>query len=130
MRLRLRFSQVDGQWSAALCGADSADVIDMLWTARVASDASLESVCDEAQRSLNLQDGPLLRVALVALADGTQRLLLVIHHLAVDGVSWRVLLEDLQAAYQGQELPAKTSAFQAWADKLDTYARSEPLPTN
>jgi len=123
--LRLRFSQVDGQWSARYVGADSADVIDMLWTARVASDASLESVCDEAQRSLSLQDGPLLRVALIAQADGSQRLLLVIHHLAVDGVSWRVLLEDLQAAYQGQELPPKTSAFQAWADKLDAYARSE-----
>ncbi|NUU37570.1 non-ribosomal peptide synthase/polyketide synthase [Pseudomonas sp. C2B4] len=123
--LRLRFSQVDGQWSARYVGADSADVIDMLWTARVASDASLESVCDEAQRSLSLQDGPLLRVALIAQADGSQRLLLVVHHLAVDGVSWRVLLEDLQAAYQGQELPPKTSAFQAWADKLDAYARSE-----
>ncbi|WP_095197365.1 non-ribosomal peptide synthase/polyketide synthase [Pseudomonas sp. Irchel 3A7] len=123
--LRLRFSQVDGQWSARYVGADSADVIDMLWTARVASDASLESVCDEAQRSLSLQDGPLLRVALIAQADGSQRLLLVIHHLAVDGVSWRVLLEDLQAAYQGQELPPKTSAFQVWADKLDAYARCE-----
>ncbi|MGJ7517642.1 non-ribosomal peptide synthase/polyketide synthase [Pseudomonas baetica] len=123
--LRLRFSQVDGQWSARYVGADSADVIDMLWTARVVSDASLESVCDEAQRSLSLQDGPLLRVALIAQADGSQRLLLVIHHLAVDGVSWRVLLEDLQAAYQGQELPPKTSAFQAWAEKLEAYARSE-----
>ncbi|AWM93341.1 non-ribosomal peptide synthetase [Pseudomonas sp. 31-12] len=123
--LRLRFSQVDGQWSARYVGADSADVIDMLWTARVASSESLESVCDEAQRSLSLQDGPLLRVALIAQADGSQRLLLVIHHLAVDGVSWRVLLEDLQAAYQEQELPPKTSSFQAWADKLDAYARSE-----
>jgi amino acid adenylation domain-containing protein/non-ribosomal peptide synthase protein (TIGR01720 family) len=122
--LRLRFSLVDGQWSARYVGADSADVIDMLWTARVANEASLESVCDEAQRSLSLQDGPLLRVALIAQADGSQRLLLVIHHLAVDGVSWRVLLEDLQAAYQGEELPPKTSAFQAWAEKLDTYARS------
>ena len=123
--LRLRFSQVDGQWSARYVGADSCDVIDMLWTARVANDASLESVCNEAQRSLSLQDGPLLRIALIAQADGSQRLLLVIHHLAVDGVSWRVLLEDLQAAYQGQDLPPKTSAFQAWADKLDAYARSE-----
>ncbi|WP_223514289.1 non-ribosomal peptide synthase/polyketide synthase [Pseudomonas sp. GL-B-19] len=123
--LRLRFSQVDGQWSARYVGADSADVIDMLWTARVANKVSLESVCDEAQRSLSLQDGPLLRVALIAQADGSQRLLLVIHHLAVDGVSWRVLLEDLQAVYLGQELPPKTSAFQAWADKLDAYARSE-----
>ena len=123
--LRLRFSLVDGQWSARYVAADSADVIDMLWTARVANDASLESVCEEAQRSLSLQDGPLLRIALIAQADGSQRLLLVIHHLAVDGVSWRVLLEDLQAAYQNQALPPKTSAFQNWALKLQDYARSD-----
>ncbi|MDR9754671.1 amino acid adenylation domain-containing protein [Pseudomonas sp. SZMC_28357] len=120
--LRLRFSQVDGQWSARYVGADSADVIDMLWTARVANQHSLQAVCDEAQRSLSLHDGPLLRAALIAQADGSQRLLLVIHHLAVDGVSWRVLLEDLQAAYHGQALPAKTTAFQTWAKRLATYA--------
>ena len=53
---------------------------------------------------------------------GEQRLLLAIHHLVVDGVSWRVLLEDLQQVYrqfaEGAEpaLPAKTSAFRDWAD--------------
>ncbi|MGM9451459.1 condensation domain-containing protein, partial [Klebsiella sp. K47] len=60
------------------------------------------------QRSLDLQQGPLLRGLLVTDGQGHQRLLLVIHHLLVDGVSWRVLLEDLQALYRGQPLPAKT----------------------
>ncbi|MDF5954653.1 condensation domain-containing protein [Pseudomonas aeruginosa] len=55
--------------------------------------------CEEAQRSLDLEQGPLLRALLVDMADGSQRLLLVIHHLAVDGVSWRILLEDLQRLY-------------------------------
>ncbi len=54
---------------------------------------------NEAQRSLDLQRGPLLRAVLVTPADGTQRLLLGVHHLVVDGVSWRILLEDLQTAY-------------------------------
>jgi len=40
---------------------------------------------------------PLVRVALFNLGvDKTSRLLLVIHHLVVDGVSWRILVEDLQ----------------------------------
>ena len=54
----------------------------------------------ELQASLDLEAGPLLRAALFDLGpDRSARLLLVIHHLAVDGVSWRILLEDLQAAY-------------------------------
>ncbi|MCC6861342.1 MAG: hypothetical protein IT158_22430 [Bryobacterales bacterium] len=55
------------------------------------------------------------------------RLLWVIHHLAVDGVSWRILLEDFQRAYAGQALPARTASFQQWARRLETYARSEEV---
>ena len=61
------------------------------------------------------------------------RLLLVVHHLAVDGVSWRLLLEDLQAAYaqarraEPLRLPAKTSAYQAWAARLQRHAQNLSL---
>ena len=61
----------------------------------------LQALGNDAQRSLDLQQGPLLRAVLAEMADGSQRLLLVMHHLVVDGVSWRVLLEDLQALYRG-----------------------------
>ncbi|MGB8507260.1 MAG: condensation domain-containing protein, partial [Pyrinomonadaceae bacterium] len=53
----------------------------------------------------------------------------VTHHLVVDGVSWRILLEDLEAAYaqavRGERisLPAKTSSFQQWAERLERYGR-------
>ena len=93
----------------------------------------LEAACSETQASLSLRNGPLLRALLVTLVDGSQRLLLVIHHLAVDGVSWRILLEDLQLAYQQLEaqqplrLPAKTSSVKAWAERLQRYAQSDVL---
>ncbi|WP_049311024.1 condensation domain-containing protein, partial [Pseudomonas aeruginosa] len=83
--------------------------------------------------SLDLEQGPLLRAVLVDGPAGEQRLLLAIHHLVVDGVSWRVLLEDLQQVYrqldEGAEpaLPAKTSAFRDWAGRLQAYAGSESL---
>ena len=63
-------------------------------------------------------------------ADVAPRLLIVIHHLVVDGVSWRVLLEDLETAYEqarGGErvrLAAKTTSFKAWAQALIEYADS------
>ncbi|MFS2197920.1 amino acid adenylation domain-containing protein [Pseudomonas sp. Pseusp3] len=93
-----------------------------LWLRRASSSEALTALCDEAQRSLDLASGPLLRALLVSLDDGSQRLLLVVHHLAVDGVSWRVLLEDLQQAYRQVALPEKTSAYQAWAVHLQQHA--------
>jgi NRPS condensation-like uncharacterized protein len=54
----------------------------------------------DAQRSLDLQEGPLMRVLLVDGPEAQQRLFIAIHHLVVDGVSWRVLLDDLQTVYR------------------------------
>ena len=86
------------------------------------------------QTSLNLEEGPLVRVALFHLgAQKNDRLLIVIHHLAVDGVSWRILLEDLQTAYESLEhgravnLPRKTTSFKRWAERLEEYRQSPAL---
>ena len=86
---------------------------------------------DQAQRSLNLIHGPLVRVVLYRMPAGvSDRLLFVIHHLAVDGVSWRILIEDLVSAYsqrahgQAVELPAKTTSIRHWAERLQAYATS------
>ena len=128
--LRLRFTEVDGQWCAEHAGVTGEP---LLWQAEAENSEVVEALCDEAQRSLDLARGPLIRALLVRLADGSQRLLLAIHHLVVDGVSWRILLEDLQRAYeqrlagQAPQLPAKTSAFKAWAERLAEYARGPAL---
>ncbi|UUN91055.1 non-ribosomal peptide synthase/polyketide synthase [Pseudomonas extremorientalis] len=125
--LRLRFvQQADGWRQAHAEPVANAS----LWQAQVAGEAELAALCDEAQRSLDLEQGPLLRAVLAIMADGTQRLLLVVHHLAVDGVSWRILLEDLQQAYRNAALPAKTSAYQQWAQQLQAHAQTldEQLP--
>jgi amino acid adenylation domain-containing protein/non-ribosomal peptide synthase protein (TIGR01720 family) len=75
-----------------------------------------------------------MRVALVHFGSGRpDRVLLVIHHVAMDGVSWRILLDDLQTAYdqlrKGQpiQLPPKTTSFKQWAEGLVAYAHSEAL---
>ncbi|NJR75790.1 MAG: hypothetical protein HC773_23645 [Scytonema sp. CRU_2_7] len=58
---------------------------------------------------------------------------MIIHHLAVDGVSWRILLSDLKRIYQQLitqkpiEIGAKTTAFIDWAEKLNNYAQSEMI---
>jgi non-ribosomal peptide synthase protein (TIGR01720 family) len=81
---------------------------------------------------LNLERGPLVRAALLRGADEQpDRLLIAIHHLAVDAVSWRILLEDLQTAYrqlsrrEQVELPPKTTSFKRWAEALREYVERE-----
>ncbi|MFI8376818.1 non-ribosomal peptide synthetase [Pseudomonas helleri] len=128
--LRLSFHQVDGQWRAHYRTDVAGDVL------RHATVSDLQHSLDlfeQAQRSLDEQQGALVRAVLVDGPQGQQRLLLVIHHLAVDGVSWRVLLEDLQTLYrqlaqqQPPSLPGKTSALRAWTTRLHAYAGSDSL---
>ncbi|MGI0810413.1 non-ribosomal peptide synthase/polyketide synthase [Pseudomonas aeruginosa] len=125
--LRLSFTREAAGWTARHRGVEEGAAA-LLRVARVADLAALRALADEVQRSLDLADGPLLRALLATFDDGSQRLLLVIHHLVVDGVSWRILFEDLQTAYRqllaGQtvELPAKTSAFRDWAERLQAFA--------
>ncbi|MEK4421174.1 non-ribosomal peptide synthetase NrsC [Bacillus subtilis] len=86
----------------------------------------------DLQQSINLQEGPLLHAALFKTLTGDY-LFLATHHLVVDGVSWRILLEDLSAGYQqaasGQtiQLPPKTDSYQEYARRIQEYAQSSKL---
>jgi amino acid adenylation domain-containing protein/non-ribosomal peptide synthase protein (TIGR01720 family) len=130
--LRLSFHQGDdGQWLQRY--RDSEDAERVLWNCEIVREQDLPSLCEEAQRSLNIEQGPLLRVVQARLPSGEGRLLLAIHHLAVDGVSWRVLLEDLQhiysqlAAGKTPTLVEKTARFQDWSASLHALAASPEL---
>ncbi|AZH29547.1 non-ribosomal peptide synthetase [Paenibacillus sp. M-152] len=92
-------------------------------------EAEILQLADALQRGFDLRNGPLVRLALFRLQEA-DHLLIVIHHLVVDGVSWKILLEDLEKAYQqaanGQklQLPAKTDSYKEWAARLSKYAHS------
>ncbi|EPL10975.1 peptide synthase [Pseudomonas sp. CF150] len=128
--LRLSFTPRDAQWHAEYLGVPEGGV---LLQAQVRDMQACTALFTDTQRSLDLAQGPLLRALLVDGPQGQQRLLIAIHHLVVDGVSWRVLLEDLQNVYrqlsEGQpvSLAAKTSALRDWAARLQAYAHSESL---
>ncbi|MDP1535547.1 MAG: amino acid adenylation domain-containing protein, partial [Burkholderiales bacterium] len=124
--LRLRYCHENGAWRQSY--SDAVQTSGLLWRRNAEDSAEVESIAHQAQRSLDLQNGPLLRAVSIHVADGSHRLLLVAHHLVVDGVSWRILLEDLQNLYSDNGLlPAKTASFQHWAEQLQNYAGSEAL---
>ncbi len=94
---------------------------------------ALEEAAARVQTSLDLTSGPVFRAVLFEAPRAPARLLLCAHHLAVDGVSWRILLEDLATAYQSHSsgesaaLPPKTTSFKRWAERLFEYAQSKQL---
>ncbi|MFJ6569606.1 amino acid adenylation domain-containing protein [Streptomyces sp. NPDC091292] len=133
--LRARFlRESSGEWRAELAGMPETlpwEVCDLSSCAPCEREGRLLEVAERTQRSLSLAEGLLFRAVLfTGLGGEKDRLLLVAHHLVVDVVSWRILLEDLgtlaEQAEQGRELalPAKSSSWQQWAARLDEEARS------
>ena len=92
--------------------------------------SGLEVRATHWQASLDLSSGPLMRLVLFR-CGAEARLLWFIHHLAVDGVSWRILLEDLEVCYESfvrgdrASLPEKSHGFGKWTARLEDWSRSE-----
>ena len=134
LRLRCR-READGwrQWNAAPAAPGVAAPlprVDLAALPAAAAGSELQRAAGQVQASLDLAAGPIARAVWLALPGGAARLLLAVHHLAVDGVSWRVLLEDLATACRQAAigapiaLPPKTTSFQRWAERLAEHARS------
>ncbi|WP_163998551.1 non-ribosomal peptide synthase/polyketide synthase [Pyxidicoccus caerfyrddinensis] len=129
--LRLRLRQHEGAWLQENANPDEAPVlllqVDLSASPAADQPKALEAEASRLQASFVLSQPPLLRAALFHLGNGQQRLLLIAHHLVIDGVSWRVLMEDLESAYLQAALPPKSTSFQAWARRLQAHAHSEAL---
>ena len=127
--LRLRFEPREEGWTQTALppGAVAPAVtrIDQSALPARERDRAFEAAAGQVQAALDLAAGPLLRLVLFDLAaGGAQQLLIVAHHLIVDGVSWEILLADLEGvcrAFAGGAEPAplqRTTSFKAWADLL------------
>ncbi|AZK48670.1 non-ribosomal peptide synthase/polyketide synthase [Paenibacillus lentus] len=97
---------------------------------RGTNESLIESHAAGLQSGMGLEQGPLVKLGIFQTDQGDY-LLIIIHHLVVDGVSWRILLEDFhtlyQQAVQGQQLvlPPKTAPYITWVKNLSRYANSE-----
>ena len=135
--LRLRFFRSGQNWKQINSEPESTipfERIDISDSNETEIDDVLRSQAERIHASLNLQDGPLVRVALFDGHDRTPSyLLIVIHHLAVDTISWGVLLEDLETVYrrlstaENISLPRKTTSFKTWTTQLAQFAQSSTI---
>ncbi|MDB4991665.1 MAG: putative linear pentadecapeptide gramicidin synthetase LgrB, partial [Myxococcaceae bacterium] len=123
LRMRLR-RPLDSGWQLHIVPEEHCAVLECVELAG----ANHTEVCQRIHESLDLEDGPLIRAALLRDRAGVARLFIVSHHLVIDAVSWRVLLEDLERAYVSTlagrpvALGEKTTSYQDWAARLASFA--------
>ncbi|WP_235322330.1 non-ribosomal peptide synthetase [Paenibacillus polymyxa] len=93
---------------------------------------AVEAKATDIQAGIDLENGPLVKAGLFRCADG-DHLLLAVHHAVVDGVSWRILMEDFALGYEqagkSEEIrfSAKTDAYRTWSEQLAAYAQSPEM---
>ncbi|WP_430113425.1 amino acid adenylation domain-containing protein, partial [Paenibacillus sp. B1-35] len=111
-------------------GLFTLDVFDFKGTENTAQ--AVEAKATDIQAGIDLEKGPLVKAGLFRCADG-DHLLLAVHHAVVDGVSWRILMEDFALGYEqagkSEEIrfPAKTDAYRTWSEQLAAYAQSPEM---
>jgi non-ribosomal peptide synthase protein (TIGR01720 family) len=129
--LRSRFVREESSWRAFIAAPDEmapSTRVDLSGLPEAAHKAAIEQAAEELQDSLNLIEGPLLRVAFFDLGDRRPgRLLIILHHLVSDPPSMAILLKDFLTAYaqlsQGEpvRLPAKTTSLKRLAEQISAY---------
>ncbi|WP_342332928.1 amino acid adenylation domain-containing protein [Pedobacter sp. FW305-3-2-15-E-R2A2] len=129
--LRMVYYQQEGTWLQE--NKDLSQAYGFEEVEQELDEAGFALFCDHVQGSADLSSGPLFRAVLFRGSDGSDRLLLVSHHLVIDGVSWRIIFEDLSSLYeqflaeQVVQLPLKTDSFRHWQSVQEEYSRSSVL---
>ncbi|OQP87449.1 non-ribosomal peptide synthetase [Rhizobium rhizosphaerae] len=122
--LRARFAHEDGAWQQSYGPVEAAPRLHHVRCGQADAAERLAETMHSLQRGFDLETGPVWGAALIEIEGGEQRLALAAHHLVIDGVSWRILLDDLATALQaGRDAgprPAlrRTTSFGQWIQRL------------
>ncbi|MES2894104.1 MAG: non-ribosomal peptide synthase/polyketide synthase [Bacteroidota bacterium] len=134
--LRFRFFQRDRKWMQEYGGeAGKLSVENLATVPMEALSDFITRLAGVYQASLDIESGDLVKVVFIKTpaADTLNRIFIVIHHLAIDGVSWRILLEDLHRIIADKmegkqtDLGLKSSSYRQWFEALKLHASSAAL---
>ncbi|MDI3289247.1 non-ribosomal peptide synthetase, partial [Polyangium sp. 15x6] len=127
--LRLRYRRTDAGWvqeheEGATLVLERVDLSSLRPSAR---DAAVKKAAEVLQRGMNLASGPIFRAAWLDMGEGGARLLLAMHHLVTDIVSWRIVCEDVERtcdaliAGRTPDLGPKTTSLRQWSERLHAF---------
>ena len=125
--LRARFQKSDnGGWVQQVLPPTDDDSLHYFESADVDTLSEISSRTAQMHQSLDIENGPLFAASLYSLQDGAQYLIMVAHHLVIDLVSWRIILQDLQTLFQYGALRSGLP-FQTWNKLQSEKARTHKL---
>jgi FkbH-like protein/FkbM family methyltransferase/non-ribosomal peptide synthase protein (TIGR01720 family) len=134
--LRFRFSPAESGWQQRLDPSPPpqlVETVDLTGLSQIRQQEAMREHAARTHAALNLSSGPLIRVVLFPLGASLSQILIIVHHLVIDGVSLRILVGDLETAYrhlaQGLaiRLPDASTTYARWARRLRSYAQSAEL---
>ncbi|KAK3291647.1 non-ribosomal peptide synthetase [Chaetomium fimeti] len=123
--LRARYEQVGGNWQQYI----SSDATSSVQCRQFRSIWTMQKVIEyasDAQASLDITKGPLMAADLYEMTDGTAVLFITCHHMAIDLVSWRVVLQELEEILRTGSITStqKSLSFRTWCKLLEERANS------
>ncbi|HSU50799.1 MAG TPA: amino acid adenylation domain-containing protein, partial [Segetibacter sp.] len=132
--LRFKYYRQNGQWQQEYDSIEGSISVEFV-ADKSPFDSSINAISKKYQESLDIERGLLFRSVLIKTPENVidNRFLLVIHHLAIDGVSWRIILEHLELLLtqlsnnETINLGKKSSSYRQWFDTLRQYGKSKHL---
>lgn len=127
--LRARFAEVKGEWMQRITPKVEGSYSFMHYT--ISTNQQIESVVQTTQSMINVEEGPVFAVAHFQTTDGHQMIYLAAHHLVVDVLSWRLIINDMEELLQqGTLVSQRAMPFQKWVElqKMDSQMPSGGLP--
>jgi non-ribosomal peptide synthase protein (TIGR01720 family) len=135
--LRFRFQHADGSWCQSLDRSSTTVPLEWIDLSALGRDEQARAITERSaalQTRLDLASGPIARAAYFDLGSAIPgRLLIIVHHLVIDAVSWRFLIEDVATAldqsarHQPIALAPRTESFAHWAARMDDIAQSAEI---
>jgi amino acid adenylation domain-containing protein/non-ribosomal peptide synthase protein (TIGR01720 family) len=91
------------------------------------SENEVHEILTNWQSGFDLEQGVLFQIGyLHGYTDNSARIYFALHHMIVDGVSWRILAEDVKDLFQGKALPSKSSSYRQWITSVENYSAQHP----
>lgn len=123
--LRLNFNKTDEGWQQSLNVNEATSILEYLDLRNHSfGESEFISAAENLHRTLNIAKGPLLRVLYAEESNNQGRLVFVAHHLVIDSLSWRILLDELRTIYEQLDanqtisLPDVALDYSTWAQSL------------
>ena len=135
--LRTRYFLKNDKWQQTIVSKEDTNIFietDLSTFSKTTQETRLYEISASLQQSLNFSNGPLLNTSYISFGPEKEGILLLVgHHLVLDGFSWRIVLEDIQTGYQQLlndkkiSFPPKTSAYKRWRERLEAHAQSKEV---